>query len=444
MNHIKDLEKELNWFSRVLETRIQSYFSEEKSDFDISQLPPPELQTRKSAYGAFLHKHGLDPAERLVLILSLAPHVRPKMLDIFFTRNTRYDRGFTEFGGLRGDSYSGFLPTCETALFLLAGDDLEKRIAFGALFYPDHLFSRESVISFTRHAPGEPVTSAQLELNQEFVHLFTTGKSYSPLLNTQFPAQLLETRLQWSDLVLAPDTLEPVMEVISWIKKGKQLRDRWGENRHLKRGYRALFYGPPGTGKTLTASLLGKAAGIDVYRIDLSMVISKFIGETEKNLSRVFDRAENKDWILFFDEADALFGKRTEISDAHDRYANQEISYLLQRVEDFPGTVLLATNLKSNLDDAFTRRFQSVIHFPMPGREERFRIWSTAMPAGVKLAKDVQFEKLAEEFELSGGSIVNTIQYCLLMSLDAEDETIDRSLIIRGVRKELQKEGKTL
>jgi SpoVK/Ycf46/Vps4 family AAA+-type ATPase len=187
---------------------------------------------------------------------------------------------------------------------------------------------------------------------------------------------------------------------------------------------------------------------IDVYRIDLSMVISKFIGETEKNLSRVFDRAENKDWILFFDEADALFGKRTEISDAHDRYANQEISYLLQRVEDFPGTVLLATNLKTNLDDAFMRRFQSVIHFPMPGKEERFRIWSTAMPSGVKLARDVNLEDVAGEFELSGASIVNTIQYCLLMSLETNDGTsdgtIDRNLIIRGIRKELQKEGKTL
>ncbi len=444
MNLIHDLEQELNWFSQVLETRIQSYFSEKRSDFNLAQLPPPKLPAETSAYSSFVHRHRLDPAERLVLILSLAPHVRPNLLDIFFTRNTRFDRGFTEFGGLRGDRYSGFLPTCETALFLLAGDDLEKRITFSALFHPDHLFTKEAVMSYSGHAPGEPMTSAQLELSQEFVHLFTTERPYIPSFSSQFPARLLETPLAWNDLVLAPDTLEPVMEVISWLKNRRVLTDRWGENRHLKKGYRAMFYGPPGTGKTLTASLLGKATGIDVYRIDLSMVISKFIGETEKNLSRVFDRAENRDWILFFDEADALFGKRTDISDAHDRYANQEISYLLQRVEDYPGTVLLATNMKSNLDDAFIRRFQSVIHFPMPGKEERFRIWSTAMPSGVKLDRDVNLEKLSEEFELSGGSIVNTIQYCLLMALETDDESIDMNLIIRGIRKELQKEGKTL
>jgi hypothetical protein len=448
MKQIRDLEQELNWFSRVLEARIKDYFSEKRQNVDVTMLPPPGLNGSASAYGSFVQKHRLEPAERLVLILSLVPHVKPNLLDIFFTKNNRFDRGFTEFGGLRGDSYSGFLPTGETALFLLAGDVLDKRIAYASLFHPGHLFSRESVISFARLAPGEPVMSAQLELSQEYVHLFTTGEPYTPAFSTQFPARILTTPLQWNDLVLTPDTLEPVMEVISWLRNGKMLKDRWGENRHLKKGYRALFYGPPGTGKTLTASLLGKAVDIDVYRIDLSMVISKFIGETEKNLSRVFDRAENKDWILFFDEADALFGKRTEISDAHDRYANQEISYLLQRVEDFPGTVLLATNLKTNLDDAFMRRFQSVIHFPMPGKEERFRIWSTAMPSGVKLARDVNLEDVAGEFELSGASIVNTIQYCLLMSLETNDGTsdgtIDRNLIIRGIRKELQKEGKTL
>ncbi len=134
----------------------------------------------------------------------------------------------------------------------------------------------------------------------------------------------------------------------------------------IKPGYRVLFYGPSGTGKTLTAALLGKQYGKDLYRIDLSQIVSTFIGETEKNLERVLKRSETKSWIPFFDEADALFGKRTNVQSAHDKYANQEVSYLLQRVEDYPGLLILASNFKNNLDDAFIRRFHSLVHFPCP------------------------------------------------------------------------------
>jgi SpoVK/Ycf46/Vps4 family AAA+-type ATPase len=138
------------------------------------------------------------------------------------------------------------------------------------------------------------------------------------------------------------------------------------KEKQTEQGYRALFHGPPGTGKTLTAALVGKEFDIPVYRIDLSMVVSKYIGETEKNLELLFDRAEKKGWILFFDEADALFGKRTDVKDAHDRFTNQEVSYLLQRIEDYNGLVILATNMKSNIDEAFIRRLHLVIHFPLP------------------------------------------------------------------------------
>jgi hypothetical protein len=335
MIHADTLEKELNWFARVLDGRLQAYFSEKQETFEFSEIQPPELNGDVSAYSSFVSNFQMAPEERLTLILSLIPHVKPQLLDILFTRNTRFDRGFSEFGGMKGNSYSGFLPTGETALFLLAGDDLKKRIRYSSLFHPDHYFSKESILFLNHHSPGEPHLSSQLELNQDYVDLFTTGSMQRPSFSVQFPARRMESELEWEDLVLPPETMEPVMEVIAWLKNGRLLKSRFGENRHLKNGYRALFYGPPGTGKTLTAGLLGKVTNIDVYRTDLSMVVSKFIGETEKNLSRIFDRAERKNWILFFDEADALFGKRTEISDAHDRYANQEISYLLQRVEDF-------------------------------------------------------------------------------------------------------------
>ncbi|MEJ0103994.1 MAG: ATP-binding protein [Bacteroidota bacterium] len=181
--------------------------------------------------------------------------------------------------------------------------------------------------------------------------------------------KLIETDHNWSDLALEQENLQGLTEIRDWLRSGKTLMNERGLNKKIKRGYRALFCGKAGTRKTLAAGLLGKDAGLDVYRIDLSMVLSKYIGETEKQLARIFDEAETKKSILFFDEADALFGKRTDVKDAHDRYANQEISYLLQRIEDYPGVVIVATNMKSNIDDAFIRRFQAVIDFGMPKGE---------------------------------------------------------------------------
>src|SRR4030095_7939978 len=143
---------------------------------------------------------------------------------------------------------------------------------------------------------------------------------------------------------------------------------------------RILFIGAPGTGKKIAASLIGQQLSKEVYKIDLSMVVSKYIGETEKNLELLFARAEDKGWILFFDEADALFGKRTNVRDAHDKYANQEVSYLLQRIEDYNGLIILATNMKNNIDDAFMRRFNSILKFPFPDANERYLIWKKSFP----------------------------------------------------------------
>jgi SpoVK/Ycf46/Vps4 family AAA+-type ATPase len=219
------------------------------------------------------------------------------------------------------------------------------------------------------------------------------------------------------------------------------MRD-WGLDKQIKPGFRSLFYGPPGTGKTFTASLLGKSTGLDVYRIDLSLVVSKYIGETEKNLANVFDQAERNDWILFFDEADALFGKRSQVSSSHDRYANQEVAYLLQRVEDFSGIVILASNLKGNIDEAFSRRFQSMIYFPMPGAEERLCLWRGAFSRLSRLEPGVDLMPIAEEFEASGGAIVNVLRYSSLMALRDGRELIRMQDIRNGIRREFRKDGK--
>ncbi|MGH2645736.1 MAG: ATP-binding protein, partial [Chitinophagaceae bacterium] len=316
--------------------------------------------------------------ERIILVLALAPHLQPHLLDVFFIKNIDYDRGFTEFGGIKGQNHGGFLPTGETVAFILAANDLEKRFLLLELFGEDHFFHTFNILKLIPSQVEEPFLSGVLSLSPEYLSYFTLGVSHKPDFSINFPAKRIFTGMDWGDLVLEENTLEGIAEIRDWLEFGDILLDEWGMRKKLKPGFRSLFYGPPGTGKTLTATLLGKSSGLDVYRIDLSMVVSKFIGETEKNLAHVFDQAEHKNWILFFDEADALFGKRTQTGSSNDRYANQEISYLLQRIEDFPGVVILATNLKANIDDAFSRRFQSMISFPVPGPEQRLRLWQQA------------------------------------------------------------------
>jgi SpoVK/Ycf46/Vps4 family AAA+-type ATPase len=240
-------------------------------------------------------------------------------------------------------------------------------------------------------------------------------------------------------LVLDPLTLAEVHEIAAWAKHERELLDDWGLGRHVKPGFRALFHGPPGTGKTLTATLLGQELGVDVYRVDLSQIVSKYIGETEKNLAAVFAEAGRRKWVLFFDEADALFGKRTQTSSAHDRYANQEIAYLLQRIEEHPGITILATNLKSNLDDAFSRRFQAMVYFALPNPDQRLRLWRNIL--GPRVERHIDFDAVARDYELSGGDIVNVARRSTLAAVQRGEPAVTLSDLLQGIRREQAKSG---
>ena len=246
-----------------------------------------------------------------------------------------------------------------------------SRLEVQQLFNAEHLFNRDKILWLEELPVGEPAMSGKIIISQDYIDLFTMNRISKPHFGANFPAEPLETLQDWNDLVLAPETMKQVEELELWLRYGQIMLYDLNMIKKIKPGFRVLFHGPPGTGKTLTASLLGKKTGKSAFKIDLSMIVSKYIGETEKNLANLFDRAENKQWILFFDEADALFGKRTNVKDAHDKYANQEVSYLLQRVENYNGLVILASNFKNNIDESFTRRFQSHIYFPLPKYNER-------------------------------------------------------------------------
>jgi SpoVK/Ycf46/Vps4 family AAA+-type ATPase len=281
-------------------------------------------------------------------------------------------------------------------------------------------------------------------VDPEVVERLTTGTVSLPRFSTDFPAEHIETELDWDDVVLHPDTLRQLNEIEHWVRFNDTLLGEWGMRKRVKPGYRALFHGQPGTGKTLTATLLGKHTGWPVFRIDLSRLVSKYIGETEKNLAQLFDRAEHKRWILFFDEADVLFSKRTEIRDAHDKYANQEVAYLLQRIENHSGLVILATNQRGNVDDAFLRRFQAVIQFPVPSAEDRRDLWQRAFPSQIEVANDVDWCDIASRFALTGAGIVNVVHFCAIEALASTTLAVDRAFLESAIVRELVKEGKVV
>lgn len=275
-------------------------------------------------------------------------------------------------------------------------------------------------------------------------HLFAASRALSNQ-NLSALATKIEPRYGWEEIVLPDDTRRQLGEMVETVRHRPRVYHEWGfgEKMALGKGLNALFAGESGTGKTMAADIIAGALGLDLYKIDLSGVVSKYIGETEKNLNRIFQEAETSNAILFFDEADALFGKRSEVKDSHDRYANVEISYLLQRMEAFGGIVILATNLRGNLDEAFTRRLHFVVEFPFPGVDDRERIWEVTVPAGVPLAGDVDWRVLAERFRLAGGNIRNIVLAAAFLAAEA-DTPLGMAQLLHAARREYQKLGRLM
>lgn len=433
-------ENWVSWFQEVVEVTLRLYFCQECSVASIEEIPEPTTISLEQLLG--ISGRIYKKEEKIILLLALMPHLSPQALDIFFAHNKNLDRPYTEFGGWKGLSHGGFLPTGETAAFLAGRGKLDKRTEVMQYFEKEHWFYQENVLRLENGGEGEPFLSGRLRMSEEVLSRIFTGKEYKPDCSAGFPAHRLTTCLEWDDLVLGYRLAQEIEEINTWLQESRIILEDWGLGRYLKPGYRALFYGPPGTGKTLTASLLGKKNRLDVYRIDLSMVVSKYIGETEKNLAQIFDLAEHRSWILFFDEADALFGKRTATATSNDRHANQEVAYLLQRIEDFPGTIILATNLRANIDEAFSRRFQSVLYFPMPDEEQRKELWEKMIPP--EWLGENRKELLCQMAvpELSGGSIANVVRRCALQLLMENKKLLTPEILQEAIRKELYKEGK--
>ena len=430
---IQDLENDILTLRNCIFRRLRQHFTNE-TDSGLSC----------SFSFLFANDLKLSDDEKVILLIALMHHLQPDFFESIIQEAMPQGGEFPQFGGVKIGNHRCMLPTGETAIFILAGNNLEKRLQLQQIFSKEHFFYMEKILWLEDVKEGEPKMSGRIILSNEYLEEWLTGKNTSQHFSADFPAKNIETKMTWDDLVLNNFTLNQINDIQNWMKHGATVMQDEVLGKKLKPGYRALFYGPSGTGKTLTATLLGKQFQKDVYRIDLSQIVSKYIGETEKNLEKVFSKAENKDWILFFDEADALFGKRTNVKDSHDRYANQEVSYLLQRVEDYPGLIILASNLKDNIDQAFIRRFHTMIHFPLPNAAERTILWEKSLPATYKPEPGINLKEIALKYELTGAAILNIVYHATLKCVSANDEFIRLPDLLEAIRLEYRKEERSM
>jgi hypothetical protein len=478
------LERELAWLASLVMARMERLLRDGEAPTDLSPVPlPPPLpgDDQRACPWALLvaelealppgtpqpdaakqrattsgRKHLAQPASsrlaspaptspptplplpRLALALLLAAELRPQALEPLQLRHPALERRYSDVGGVEREAL--LEPTGATLAFLADGGGLAGQLAVLRLLGREGPLQRLGVLA---PLEGPSPLRGGLRLAMGWLEwLAGAGPRPEPEALAAGSAQRLTTAMAWADLVLPAGTLRQLEEIEQHLEHRATLLEEWGMGRRLRPGYRALFHGPPGTGKTLTATLLGARLGLEVRRVDLSQAVSKYIGETEKNLAALLDRAEHSPWLLLFDEADALFGQRSETRDAHDRYANQEIAYLLQRLETFSGVVILATNQPTHLDGAFLRRFESVVYFPLPGPEQRLRLWREAFSPRARLAVDL--EVIAAQHELSGGLILNVVRQVSLQAIASGDPTIAEPALLRAIRRELEKEGKGL
>lgn len=365
----------------------------------------------------------LNDAEALILTSTLAEHIDEKYCALFAGLTDR-----PEATGLTG----------EVARTLVARS-FDARLRAAALLEPGSRLVRMGLVTLD---PPEDLTG-RVRADPELVR-WVLGLPPGAPTDRDFPARQLATVHTLDDVILPSQARTRVDELALRIAHRDTVVQEWGFGDHHDNssGLIALFHGPPGTGKTMTAAALARSTGRPAFVVDLSGLVSKYIGETEKNLARIFDHAARLHCVLVFDEADAVFGKRTGVSDSHDRYANQSISYLLSRVEQHPGVVILTTNLLANIDEAFLRRIHVKIEFPSPGINERVRLWNGALPAQLPTDNELDFSALAEQFAITGAQIRDASMDAAYLAA-AGPGRVSAHHLVAGIRRQYEKAGRT-
>lgn len=438
-SYTEDLENDLNWLHRVIEYQLGLLSESEKNEFERKNCFIPNIPSNKSFYGKFIVENKLSLVERGLLVIGLATYFRPYVFNELLKIARNNQVGDSRIGGLINNNQMYFIPTGETAIFLLTNGSLKERMMVLEVLNPQHWLFEDEILKFDYSELYLPNSYFPFSLTKDYMEYFTTGKFSSPDYSTQFPATKVDVLLDWEDVVISDKLKTEISDLEYWIQFEHDLFNKYGWGKKIKRGYKVIFHGPSGTGKTLVAGLIGKKYEKEVYRVDVSQLSSKYIGETEKNIENLFQQAKNKNWILFFDEGETLFSKRSNTGGANERYGNQQVGFLLQKIEDHPGVVILATNLKGNLDDAFLRRFQKMIYFEFPDEVSRLDLWTKSFENTIPLSPEIDLKLIAKEYELVGGQIVNVIKQVILRELGNGSKFINKRTLVACIKEELQK-----
>ncbi|MTI21819.1 ATP-binding protein [Fulvivirga sp. RKSG066] len=447
VDHIKEQELELEllalsiksfksaeeWVSKVITQRL-SEIEEKANSIPFQEIADKPTWQNNSAWQILEEDLSLTEAESFLISLVFISQFQPSSLMPLWAN----EQLIYWAGGRKEKEQVSIVPTLRTVLFLLSGLNATKRAFYYDQLVSSRLFKEQ--IFITQLGSMDSLENQMIKLSDEYYRWLMNGKKVSIGVSADFPAVLLETNQKFEDLVHKQSVLDQLESLTDFVQSQQTLYDHDDFARKVKPGYVSMLYGPPGTGKTMTVAVLGRKLGLDVYAVDLSRVVSKYIGETEKNLEKIFDRLEGKRCILFFDEADALFGKRTEVKDARDRYANQEVAYLLQKIERFPGLVILASNYNQNLDNAFKRRILTSIFIPPPAENEREILWKKALPDNFKYETDQLPIDLANSYQLTGANISNIIKLACLKATRDKTNLLTKSTVAPFIKLEQNKE----
>lgn len=431
--HIQCISNELNWLSERI-----SYLMNHQSG-TAPLLPPLDANT---AYGESVISNQLTDADRVLLNLALAANFAPESL-IALAEAAMQKEWNLFIGGVFRNGQAVFYPTVRTAVFLLAGKHYAYRAMYAGYFHLQHRLFLSGLILAETEKETDNFLNAELRFNDQFLNTFLTGQPPRLDGGQGFPARRSKHTHTLSDVVLSDDTRQEIEKLRRFTRHMKQLWEINTRNRY-RNNFISIFSGEPGTGKSHTADALGNEFGLPVYKVNFAQMVSKYIGETEKNLEKVFDRFDRQPCILFFDEAEAVFSKRNEVKDSHDQHANNLQSYLLQKIEEFAGIIILATNvqqLSQYFDKAFQRRIRLIATFNFPDYAERKQLWARALEPPYSF-EDGLIDTLAKNYQLTGGGIYNVVSDALLEAMDKQTQRITFDMLETAMKDEFKKTGR--
>lgn len=427
------ISAQLSWLSQRIDNLLNKKLPE--------LLPLPALD-EQTPYGKLVAEHNLGEADRTMLNLAFAATFKPSVLAPFQVLFNDPQQS-SLFGGIFHEEYGQFYPTIRTAIYLLAGDDEEKMDYYLCYFSRrNKLFTSNLLLT---HAPEGCKTflDSQVIFNDQFISTILHGEAPSLDGDAGFPAKRGKRTHTMKDVILDQKTVKDLEKLHRFARNMKQL---WSlpDSARYRQNFIGIFSGDPGTGKSHTAEAIGNELNLPVYKVNFAQMVSKYIGETEKNLERVFDRFSGQPSILFFDEAESIFSKRIEVKDSHDKHSNNEQSFLLQKIEEYNGIVILATNvqnLSQYFDKAFQRRIRQIVTFAFPEYLERVRLWENALAAPFSYAEGL-VDRLAKNYQFSGGGIYNIISEGVIEALDKQTTVLTFELLEQALMDEFKKTGR--